>query len=404
MDVATSVEVSTVERCDDGRAQSTRYARYIGRVGGLAVLLGVGAAIATGVAAADTGSAASDTPSASASASASEAEGTSEPDGGSQAAPDTDEEDGADEPAAEDDVDSAAMNEAEAAEPADNETDEAPTDEGSDAGGDVESPSGNVDADLVAEDTSSFEQNAPGQSSLQPAGIETRDNAAESSSSETVITGLFREVLREDPTESELLRYSTVLEQFGTRAVVSRLYNSTAFREDQVDTYYLELLGRDPSDAELKLGTFLLKVGVPETRVIARIAGTREFYAESGGTATSFVNLLYRSVLCQTADKDELPVYVQQLQAGRSLRWVASQFVRSDDFRAVKVDETFQIVLGRDATDEELVTYAKSWFFRGGQAGIAKSLLAGDENMIRMQSSEIPLPDPIAVAQPRCLT
>ena len=61
-----------------------------------------------------------------------------------------------------------------------------------------------------------------------------------------VVTGLFQEVLRRDPTATELQNYLTRMNIFGFNSVVAGLYTSDAFRQNAVNNYYLELLGRTP--------------------------------------------------------------------------------------------------------------------------------------------------------------
>ncbi|OAN36417.1 DUF4214 domain-containing protein [Mycolicibacterium iranicum] len=396
--------------------KSTMHARYIGRVGGLAVLLGVGVAVATGVAAgvadADTGS---DTTSVSQSKSDHEAPSrrTDESVAGSPAGANgqdaKDSEDRRDASHSTDGEDSRGADGSEDAEDTEGAAGEDLADVRADTGvtvaADEDEPAGVETTSKTSGDAeiSAVDGNPAAEHSAAPRvhAEDARTTAdVDIPPSDAIVTGLFREILREDPTAEELTRYSTLLNWFGTRAVVANLYNSTPFREDQVESYYLELLGRTPSTSEMALGTFLLKIGVPETRVVARVAGSDEFYQESGGTADSFVNLLYRSVLGQAADPDEADVYVQQLQAGWSTRWVASRFLASDPYREVKIQESYSIVLGRSATAAEVDAYLDSWFFRGGQAGIAKSLLYSDENIARVLSTAgIPLPDLVAVTQ-----
>ncbi|MCX2933837.1 hypothetical protein ORI20_26550 [Mycobacterium sp. CVI_P3] len=223
--------------------------------------------------------------------------------------------------------------------------------------------------------------------------------ADESSTSTDIVTGLFREVLRVDPTADQLQRYTKLLDTRGTAAVVHSLYTSTAFREQQVNSYFLELLGRAPTARELAIGTLELRIGVPEPLVVAQIASTREFYRESGGTADTYVQLLYRSVLGEPTDASQAAIYVQQLQAGRPTQLVAVQFIKADPFREVKIQEIFQVVLGRAATDTEVSYYVDHWYRDGGLAGTAMKVLNSTENIERMTTDGVPLPDMVAVNQ-----
>ncbi|GAY17711.1 hypothetical protein [Mycobacterium sp. shizuoka-1] len=240
---------------------------------------------------------------------------------------------------------------------------------------------------------------AAGVDSTSPVTQASAAVTTSSTSSSEVVTGLFREILRTDPTAEQLQRYSNLYNLLGTRAVVFSLYNSQPFRQQQVNNYFRELLGRAPTQAEMALGTVELAIGVPEPLVVAQIASGAEFYRASGGTATTYVSLLYRSMLGEPADAGQSAVYVQQLRAGLPTQVVALQFVTADAFRAVKVNEIYQVVLGRDVTDTEIQQYVDRWYWNRGLAGIAMGLLSSSANVARMTAGDVPLPDMVAVSQ-----
>ena len=225
--------------------------------------------------------------------------------------------------------------------------------------------------------------------------------------STTVITGLFREIMRKDPTAGEIQSYSTLWNLTGINGVVAGLYSSTAFRQNQVDSYYLELLGRTATQSEKSWGATSLIWGLPEPLFAASIAGSREYYASSntgGGpdgpspSAVSFVDLLYRTLIGATPDPVLAPAYVQQVQAGLPTGLVSLQFVTTESFRQVKVLETFQ-VLGLSPTPKVIADYVDRWFLYGGLAGISTLLLASGENAVRIEQGLVELPDMVAAAQ-----
>lgn len=223
----------------------------------------------------------------------------------------------------------------------------------------------------------------------------------------TVITGLFRQVLRKDPSADELQRYSLTYSLFGINGVVSGLYSSTAFRQSVVNNYYLELLNRPATAQELSWGTFQLEWGVSEPLFAASIAGTNEFFAASnagGGpngpspSATSFVDLLYRTLVGNEPDPVAGPTYVQQIQSGRPTGLVATEFVMTEQFRLVKVLETFQ-VLGLSSIPEVVQNYVDNWFWYGGLSGINTRLLASGTNIFNIEAGRVQLPDMTAAEQ-----
>ncbi|EHB50009.1 hypothetical protein MycrhDRAFT_5396 [Mycolicibacterium rhodesiae JS60] len=223
--------------------------------------------------------------------------------------------------------------------------------------------------------------------------------APDPGTSTEIVTGLFREILRADPTADQLERYTALFDAKGQAAVVGSLYRSTAFREQQVTSYYLELLGRAPTDRELAMGTMELRMGLPEPLVVAQIASTREFYREAGGTADTYVQLLYRSILGTPTDAAQAAIYVQRLQSGQPTQMIAVQFIKANAFRSVKVQEIIQVALGREATADEIAYYVNNWMSNGGLAGTAKLVLNSAENTERMTTDGVPLPDMVAVNQ-----
>lgn len=222
-----------------------------------------------------------------------------------------------------------------------------------------------------------------------------------------VVTGLFNEVLRKDPTADELQNYLGVLAFTGVNGVVAGLYSSTAFRQTEVDNYYLELLGRNATQRELDWGTTRLMWGLPEPLFAAEIAGSDDFYQASsaGGTtygvspsAVTFVDNLYRTLLGTTADPVAANGMVQQLQAGMSTELAAWQFVTTDAFRQAKVQEIYS-VLGQTASQAEITSAVQNWFWDGGLAGIATGLLATASNVTRIEAGQVVLPDMTAAAE-----
>jgi hypothetical protein len=219
-----------------------------------------------------------------------------------------------------------------------------------------------------------------------------------------VVTGLFLEVLRRDPTATELQNYLNRLSMLGVNGVVAGLYTSDAFRQNAVNNYYLELLGRTPTQKELTLGALRLALGT-EPNFAASLAGSKEFYDDSaagGGkfgtqpSATTYVDLLYRSLLGEATGPSAAPL-VQQVQGGLPISWAASQFVNTDAYRTVKVSEVYQ-VLGQAASAADIAGYVNNWLLAGGQGGISRSLLATSANVQRIEAGLVDTPDVAAAA------
>lgn len=222
-----------------------------------------------------------------------------------------------------------------------------------------------------------------------------------------VVTGLFNQVLRVDPTAVELQNYLGILGLTGVNGVTAGLYSSTASRQTQVNNYYLELLNRNGTAHELAWGTSALMWGTPEPLFAASIAGSQAFYQASsagGGSAgvspsaTTYVANLYRSLLGTPVDTAIAAAYIQQLNAGLPIQLAAWQFATANAFRQAKVQEIYS-VLGETDTQAEIASAVQNWFWQGGLAGIATSLIATSRNVTRIEGGQVALPDMVAAAQ-----
>jgi hypothetical protein len=224
-----------------------------------------------------------------------------------------------------------------------------------------------------------------------------------------VVTGLFQQVLRTTPTAEELQNYLGVMALTGVNGVVAGLYSSTAFRQNQVENYYLQLLNRPATSQELALNTSALIWGRPEGLLAASIAGSNPFYdgsASGGGplgpmpSSLSFVDNLYRTMLGTPADDAVAAGYLQQLNAGLPIGLAALQFVTAETYRQAKVRQVYE-VLGETATQAQINAAVQDWFWAGGLTGITTSLLTAVANVDRIEAGPVDTPDMVAAAQLR---
>ncbi len=226
--------------------------------------------------------------------------------------------------------------------------------------------------------------------------------------SSAVITGLFRQTLRRDPTAAELQTYQGVWSLTGVNGVVAGLYNSTAFRQGQVNSYYQEIFDRNATAAELGWGTTALLYFSTEPQLAAAIAGSRETYDYSGSgggpngtppSASTFVSLLYRNLLGDIRQLDGVgQSYVTRIQAGLPIGLAALEFVTDPTFRTAKVNEIYN-VLGVTPSAAVVQNYVDNWLLSGGYNGIATTLLAGADNISRIATTPVSLPDCNGAAQ-----
>lgn len=215
-----------------------------------------------------------------------------------------------------------------------------------------------------------------------------------------VVNGLFQEILRRDPTATERDNYLRRLNMGGVNAVIAGLYTSQEFRQNAVTSYYVNVLGRLPDATELQRGVAKYVQSPASFVASPMLAGGNAAYAysASGGgpfgaqpTATSYVNLLYRSLLGQSTDVAAESL-ITKIEGGLSIGRAANQFVQSDAYREVKVTQIFS-VLGLAPSQTEVDSYVSNWIRSGGLAGISQSLLATQTNVQRIEGGLVSFPD-----------
>jgi len=194
----------------------------------------------------------------------------------------------------------------------------------------------------------------------------------------TAITGLFQDIMRKDPTAGELQSYSALWNLTGVNGVVAGLYSSTAFRQSQVDTYYLELLGRTATQAEKSWGASSLIWGLPETLLAASIASSR------GYSLTKFGNLGY---------------YVPEREVTfRDLAYVGGEFDGVKGWIINKTDRPVRVV---DKNNPEATTSAPTYilqpggvilFYRCSDMAAREGLLPAQGVRFEFSDAQTPIP------------
>ena len=130
----------------------------------------------------------------------------------------------------------------------------------------------------------------------------------------------------------------------------------------------------------------------------AGIASSSEFFTHSatgGGpngtrpSATTFVSLMYRTLTGESADGNTAASYVHELQNGLPTGVVALQFVTSDAFRQIKVNQVYA-VLGLTPTSAQVSSYVRNWFWNGGLDGVAGQLITSEPNVAQLAGVTLP--------------
>jgi N-acetylneuraminic acid mutarotase len=124
---------------------------------------------------------------------------------------------------------------------------------------------------------------------------------------------------------------------------------STEYRTDQINAIYQTLLHRpaDPVGLNFLLG-FLAEGGTYE-QIDAFVAGSEEFFTDSGGTNDGFLNALYQDALGRAPDAAGRSAFDQFLAHGGSRTQVATMVYTSTEHRIDLVNSWYVAFLRRPA-------------------------------------------------------
>jgi hypothetical protein len=199
---------------------------------------------------------------------------------------------------------------------------------------------------------------------------------------------LYETVLNRVPASSELTPWVAFLDQGGSRTVVSQLFwESAEHRRIQVDSFYLNYLGR-PADPAGRAGwVAAMLVGMTESQVIQAFLASPEFQHLHAGDA-SFVTAIYVEALGRTELSAELTGWLQFLNNGGTRgQFVQLVLTSMERYRRV-VEDYYSALLQRapDATGEsEWVSMLLSG--AGTSEKVAEGILASDEYFAISQRS-----------------
>lgn len=169
---------------------------------------------------------------------------------------------------------------------------------------------------------------------------------------------VFLQVTSQPIDYQSLVKWNDRLQRGSSRAcVVTKIRNTPLGRQMLVQQSFNEYLGRDGSEEEIRMVQGAAQRTRTSTRAI--VLGTPEFYDQVGdGTPEGFVTAL-ETVLGTTFSPRESAGIVHQINAGEPHFKVAEHVLTSRTGRRALIQQMFQQVLGRDATERELAAF--SW-------------------------------------------
>jgi hypothetical protein len=193
---------------------------------------------------------------------------------------------------------------------------------------------------------------------------DTNFNGAESSAV-TVVAGtenerwlnqVYLQVMFRPIDYQALAKWTDRLQRGSSRAcVVTRIRNTPEGRQMLVQQSFIEYLGREGTPDEIRMTMGAAQRTRTSPRAI--ILGTPEFYDEIGdGTPEGYVGAL-EAVLGTTFSPRASAMIVHQLNAGEPPFKVAEHVLTSRTGRTALIQQMYQQVLGREATERELAGF-----------------------------------------------
>jgi hypothetical protein len=184
------------------------------------------------------------------------------------------------------------------------------------------------------------------------------------SSTFAYVERLYETVLQRIPSSSEITYWVNMVAQgrLSREQVGMSFLTSTEYRLQQIDQYYLDILGRTSDSGGRQ---FWLNVVSTTGRLIdvqASLFSSEEFLAAHGGNASGYISALYDNLLDRTASVGEIDYWVAVMGFGprfnaSSRAAVALGFIGSAEYRSILIDLWFDTYLDRTASFAEMQTF-----------------------------------------------
>jgi predicted component of type VI protein secretion system len=159
----------------------------------------------------------------------------------------------------------------------------------------------------------------------------------------------------------------------GLMTVSSTLVHSAEYYGDFVTAAYQKYLGRTPSSAEVALWVSLMQQGLSDEHVEAGFIGSQEYIADHGGLGAGWITAMYQNLLGRDPSPAEVNSWVQLLVAGASPTEIAFDFAASPEREGQRITADYEKYLGRAPSQAEV----KAWvtLFENGYSN--ENVIAG---------------------------
>jgi hypothetical protein len=143
--------------------------------------------------------------------------------------------------------------------------------------------------------------------------------------------------------------------------VAGSLTQSFEYYANFVTAAYQHYLGRTPQTAEVAAWARLMQQGLSDERLEAGFIGSAEYIAGHGGSGAGWVTGMYQDLLGRNPSQAEVNAWVQALNAGASPTEIAYDFAASPEREGQRVTADYEKYLGRAPSTAEVNAWVNAF-------------------------------------------
>ncbi|PPF87719.1 hypothetical protein C5B96_03820 [Subtercola sp. Z020] len=199
------------------------------------------------------------------------------------------------------------------------------------------------------------------------------------------IEALYQDYLGRSPSPADINFWEGFLATGSPRSqIAAGFVNSDEYRTIRIDAAYRSILGRPAEPAGLRTQLRAMQAGLLTTDSIeTQLYASDEYFAQHGGTNTSFAHSLYTTLLSREGGPSEYAFWANYAaQNGRG--WVTAQFWQSTETAENRVRAMYEHYLGRSPDPSGLRTWV-TLDLQQGDTAARIGFTASDEYFARAQ-------------------
>lgn len=201
-----------------------------------------------------------------------------------------------------------------------------------------------------------------------------------------VVAAVYRDLLRREPDAVGHYDWATqIVTGTRTSAVGAAIATSPEYVRGQVTAAYWAVLGRAPDPGGLEDWTTWISRGHLRTEDLrGSLIASEEYFLRAGRDPVRFIQNLYRDILGRSPGANEVEHWTTQIE--RSGRYAASSGVWiSLESGYLRVNESYQLLLGRGADPSGATLWAHHWLVHG-EASMRAGIIDSEEYLLRARA------------------